>query len=310
MMLSSQYCDGALLGNLRRRTEPNTLSNPHNKKDRHMEQWLSNPMVQGGAAPFVVALLAALVLRPFGGGRYCGIALVLGFITTVYLAGQWQFTPLTSTRKIIVLGLIAMGVGLLLDVLPALRRYAPIPLVVAGAAAVLWVIWPVLGRRDGQDFFLLAGGATIYGALCVMAYTTLSERPRSAASAAIAAGAGTGGAALFGASALLGLFGLSLAAAAGALWLLATAGQLRRMGAVAMLPVGMLSAAIGVAAHVYAKVPWYSLAVLAVVPLLARIPLSTNTPPWLRGMIWVAVTMIAALVAVALTWNVAGAPLL
>src|ERR1700687_1864941 len=69
---------------------------------RRMEEWLNHPAVQGGVAPFVVALIVMLLLQPV---RLGGLAVVAAFCTVVYFVAGFTFIPLTATRKIIVLGL-------------------------------------------------------------------------------------------------------------------------------------------------------------------------------------------------------------
>ena len=61
-----------------------------------MEAFLSNPAVQGGVAPFVVGLVAAIVLRRF---NLAGLTVVAGFCTCAYLLNGLTFAPLTASRR-------------------------------------------------------------------------------------------------------------------------------------------------------------------------------------------------------------------
>ena len=69
---------------------------------------LNHPAVQGGVAPLVVALLIAILLART---RFAWLAIVAGYATTIALTMGFQFSPLTASRKILLLGLIGLGVG-------------------------------------------------------------------------------------------------------------------------------------------------------------------------------------------------------
>ena len=109
-----------------------------------MNDILNNPAVQGGVAPFVAALIVALVL---GRARLGGLAIVAAFATAVFFIAGFNFTPLTATRKIILLGLTAPIVGIFADFAFKPTRFAGVALGLAGAAAALWVFWPVRSQK-------------------------------------------------------------------------------------------------------------------------------------------------------------------
>ena len=144
-------------------------------------------------------------------GRYhIGLAIMAGFLASVALAVGFNFSPLTSTRKLILMALAVIPVAVLLDLRPIdWRRYAPL-LIILGAAAVLWLIWPVLLRREGTALWLLALGCGAYGAWLTTSMDVLNDAPERALSAALALGLGSGGAALLGASAVAGSTGFGL----------------------------------------------------------------------------------------------------
>ena len=77
-----------------------------------MNDILNHPAVQGGGAPFAAALIVALVL---GRVRLGGLSVVAAFATPVFFVAGYSFTPLTATRKIILLGFAAPIVGMLAD---------------------------------------------------------------------------------------------------------------------------------------------------------------------------------------------------
>ena len=78
---------------------------------------LSNPLFQSGIAPFGVSLLLGLIFYRLA-GFWAGIAVVAGFYAAAWLVTDLKFFPLTSTRKILLLGLVALGVGLLFEHAP------------------------------------------------------------------------------------------------------------------------------------------------------------------------------------------------
>ena len=270
-----------------------------------MHDLLINPAFQSGVLPFSAALFAGLLLSRMG-WYWTGLALMVGFVASAYLVAGFQFQPWTSTRKIIALGLGAAALGILLDIYPWSRRWLPIILFVVAAPAVLWVIWPVLQRREGMDFWLLGSGSVFYVGWCVAAMESLRSRPVNAGGAAVALGFGTGAVTLLGASALLGQLGLAIGAAAGAIWLLVTFMRKSEVGSLAMLPAGALLGLLGISGYVYAKAPWYSLALLALVPVCAQMPLPSQLPRWLQAFIALILAGVPAGIATWLVWRVAG----
>ncbi|MEJ2553350.1 MAG: hypothetical protein P8164_05095 [Gammaproteobacteria bacterium] len=270
-----------------------------------MHELMQNPAVQAGILPFITALVLALVLSRLG-WYWAGLALIAGFIATVYVVVGFQFQPWTSTRKIIALGLVAAGLGLLLDIYPWSRRWLPVLLFVLAAVAALWLAWPVLKRRAGMGLWTLGIGSVLFSGWCTAAMESLRAKPAQAGSAAVALGFGSGVVVLLGASALLGELGMALGAAAGALWLLVAATRNARLGSVAMLPAGLLCGLIGIGGHVYAKVPWYSLALLALVPVCVRVPLSSQWPRWILLFVPIVLASFPAAIAVWLVWRVEG----
>jgi len=270
-----------------------------------MHDLLTNPAIQAGLIPFCTALILGLLLKRMG-WYWTGLALTAGFAATVYLVVGFQFQPWTGTRKIIALGLGAAGLGMLLDIYPWSRRWFSGLLFIIMGAAVLWMIWPVLQRRAGLDLWMAGIGSVVFGGWCAVALESLRSKPVQAVGAAVALGFGTGGVALLGASALLGELGLALGAAAGALWLLVTFTRKTDIGSLAMLPAGVLGGLIGIGGHLYAEVPWYSLALLALVPACGHVSIPTQWPHRLQALAALILAGAPAGIAVWLLWHVAG----
>ena len=272
-----------------------------------MDELLTNPVLQAAVIPFVAALVAGIILNQLG-TRGAGLIIVIGFLCCAWLIVDFKLSPLTSTRKIILLGVIAAFTGLLLDIYPVIRRAIPYILFTAGAIAALWVIWPVLVRKEGEEFWFLAAGACVYAGWLMASMERLKMAPIRAGTAALALGVGTGVSAVMGASALLGELGSSIAAASGAYLLLALFFPKQSAGSAFTIPVALLSGMLGIAGNVYATLPWYTLPLLAIITPLACIPLPEQKPLLLKMVLLVLATMPAAIGAIIITWWVEGAP--
>lgn len=272
-----------------------------------IKEWLANPAVQAGVAPFVTALISAALLRRMG-WYWAGAAVVAGFAVAVYLGTGFQFQPWTGTRKIIALVLGAAAMGLLFDLYPYQRRWLLPVTFVAAIAAVLWVVWPVLMRRTGMELGLLALGLGAYAGWCAAAMESLRAKPEAMMGAAVALGFGAGATALLGASALLGQLGLALGAAAFALWLFVAFTRHTHVGSVAALTLGVGAGLIGCGAYVYAKLPWQGLAILAAVPLVAHLVWFRRLPRAAQAIVSLLAAAIPAGAAVWFTLQQTGAP--
>jgi len=272
-----------------------------------VNQLLANPAFQSGLVPFVVALAAALLLRPLG-RALTGISFSVAYYVSAYLVTGLQFMPLTSTRKMLLAGLAAAVLGLVLDWLSPRKRFVPFLLAALGAAAVLWMIWPVIVRKEGAELWSLTAASLVYAGWLIGASHGLRGRPDGAAVAALVLGLGTGISALLGASALLGQLGIAIGVAAGAYVLVDLSRWPVPTGSGFILPAVTLGAMVGIAAVVYARLPWYSLLPLAAVPLLMRVPLPANFSRRRRVLALCAMAAPAAGLAIFLTWRVTGMP--
>jgi hypothetical protein len=270
-----------------------------------MNQLLSDPIFQSAIAPFAAALIIGVLLNLVGGG-WTGLAVTIGFYVSAWLVAGLKLFPLTSTHKILLLGFAAAAVGIILDLYKGPRRYVPALMFVAGAAAAIWVLWPVLTRREGSALWFMAGGAGLYAGWVTAFGDGLRTRPLAAGSVALSLALGTGVSAVFGASALLGQLASSIAAGAGAFLLLGVLMSRQCAGATLSTPIMLLCGLFGVAASVYAKLPWYSLLPLAVIAPLGYIPLRAEKPAWMRALALLLITLPAAVIAILTTRHVTG----
>lgn len=270
-----------------------------------MHELLHHPAVQGGLVPFFVALLVAELLQRL---RLSGLAVAAGFAVTVYLVVGFSFESLTAARKIVLLGLAAPVATVVL--MPFNAAWVRPLLAAAGGGAAIWVAQRILQQQGPTNMFLWSAGIALYCGWMVYWMDMLSAHPARAASAGVALGLGTGAAALLGASALLGLYGMSLGAAAGAFLLIQMLTNSRLpAGRPFTLPLSLIAALTGMLAVLTAELPWYALIALGAIPPVAHaLPVSEKSAVWLQSVLLSAATLACAAAAVFLTWRVAGAP--
>ena len=270
-----------------------------------MQDFLHHPAIQSLLAPFLAALLAAeLLQRP----RLSGLALICAFATTVYLVNGFAFTPLTGSAKLVLTGLAASLVAIVLDYIDS--RWIRPALAAAGAAAALWVALRILQNQEPANMLLWGAGIASYVGWMIFWTTRMQVQPVRAGAAGLALGFGTGVAALFGASASLGAFGMALGAASAAFLLLqmVTSSYLS-CGITFTLPLALIAGLVGTQTVISADLPWYALLPLMAIPLAAQfMPVSQTSRLWLQSMLLSIVPLLLAALAVFLTWRVAGAP--
>jgi hypothetical protein len=265
---------------------------------------LNHPAVQGVAAPFVAALIVALVL---GHVRLAGLAVVAAFATAVFFVAGFTFTPLTATRKIILLALAAPIAGMLADFAFKPTKIGALVLALAGGAGALWAFWPVLAQKEAAQAWLLGGTAVASVAWLIgFSQMYLSDNGIRAGAAGLGLGLGTGIAAILGASASYGLYGIALGAGAGAFLLpQMIAGKKTEAGATFMLTAALTAGLIAAGAMVLAELRWYSVLVLALVPVAATLPVPEKAPLWLQAILVSLYTFVVAGAACALNWQFA-----
>jgi hypothetical protein len=268
--------------------------------------FFDHPAVQGGVAPFVVALAFVGLLRRF---NLAGLAIAAALATTAYFLNGLTIQPLTIARKIILLGLAAAALGFLADALFRPGRALTALLAAAGAACSVWAFWTVLAQKPPGEAALLGGGIAFYVALMIAMLVALQAQPVRAGGAGLGLGLGTGVAAILGASAVYGLYGIALGAGAGAYLLVQMMrGRTIPAGAVFALPAALAAALLGAGAMLLAQLAWYALAVLLLVPAAAFLPLPQKQPVWLQSVVVSLYTFAAAAVAWVLAWQYGGKP--
>lgn len=264
-----------------------------------MNELLSNPIVQSSALPFLVGLVAAAILFPL---RLAGLAAAAGFAAAVLAIGNFAFEPLTAVRKIVVLGGAAALLGALADLAFKPTRFTGGVLGALFGGAALWAFASILSQKSPLDAAVLGAGLVAFTVWLVAATVSLHYDPVRAGAAGLGLGLGAGFASVLSASALLGQYGMALGAASGGFLLLVMVlGARVAAGTTLTLTVSVLGALIAAGAMLLAQLPALSLAALALVPALVRLPLP-RVAGWMQAVVASVYAFVAAGGACALAW--------
>lgn len=268
-----------------------------------MEELTTNPFFQSGILPFTTALIIGLMLRPLG-WYWSGLGLAVAYLVAIYFITGYQLTPLTSTRKIFLLAGTAVVLGLIIDALPKKwQRYLPCLIAITAAAASVWIIWPLLKRLDGQEYWLMIAASVGFAAWSITLTESLRDQSYRAVSTAFCFGLGLSISAMLGASALLGQLAGVMAAAAGAYLLLLLFKVPISVGSNFSFTAATFAALIGISAVTYADLAWYALIPLALIPLAARLPVKESWHPSLKTIVTTLYPLPLALISIYITWQ-------
>jgi len=245
-----------------------------------LDELLANPAIQGGVAPFLVALVIAGLFYRIN--ILAGLAIVAGFITTVMLTTGIAFEPLTSTRKITLLVMIIPVLAIILQLIDKYNDFTIRVFHVFASAAVLWVLWPVISNNPSIEMLFLTLSYIVYAAWMMKVFMRMNEQPAIVTSTAVTGvGIAIGGSALIGASALLGQLGLALAATGGAFLLVQLISKSDEdSGLTLTMTSAMIAALVLPVAIEYAQVPWIVLPIVVLIPLLAFYPFEDEDRIW------------------------------
>ena len=265
-----------------------------------MSEFFEHPAVQGGAAPFVVALIVGLAL---GRTRYAWLAILAGYLTMVMLSTGISFSPLTASRKIVLIAIVAAVAGLVADRVAAKSRLLMWILVVVAGLAAAWAFITVLAQRDAGQGWLQGFGLAAFTALMAAAMLSLRNDPLRAGAASVGLGVAAGIAAVL--SAYIGalLAGIAVAVSAGALllaWVITS--RPAAPGIFGTLMVGVMVALFAEGALMLAQLPWYALVLMLLVPLAVRLPVKESAPVIVRAFLLTVYALAAAAIPIAAAW--------
>lgn len=264
-----------------------------------MEELLNNPAVQGGLAPFVAALVAAFALFP---ARLAGLAVAAAIGCAVYLIGGFAFPPVSAQQKILLIALAVPALGLVVDLAFKPTRAAGPVLGLIFGALVLWVGFNVLKQKEMPALLAAGGGVFALVAWLTGSLFALRDEPVRAGAAALALGLGIAVSAFLSASGSYAQYGASVAAGAGAFLLVQMLlGRSIAAGATFTLSAGVACGMLLAGAALASPLPWYSAAVLCLVPVATLLPLP-RAGVWLQAVVASAYGGIAAAAACLLSW--------
>lgn len=238
-----------------------------------MDQILNRPEVQSAVLPFVVGLSLYLLLQKVTVNAWIW-SVFTAFLISAGLINGLTVTPLTGTRKIILLVLASfIFAGFIYQMIAGINTRRAVSYVV-GVSALLWVFWKVMIRMDAVDMALFLASGIGLVLWLIWAFERIGDSDTKLHGAGFSLLLGSGLSATAGASALLGQLALSMAVASGAVllgWVLK--GKATGSTPGSTLAYALAAALFGMAAVMFARTPWYAL-----VPL-ASIPLATSLVP-------------------------------
>lgn len=273
-----------------------------------MTDWINHPGFQAAVAPFILAFLVALLSNRFR-ESLSGLSIFAGFIVTTLLITDISFEPLTSTRKIILVTILASIVGVIFQFTTLRRRYITATLATCSAIAALWILWPVLIRKELLDATIMGISSAIYCIWITIIFSNINSKSIKMSSAATTLGITTGGAATIGASAFLGQLSMSLGFAAIAYLcahILLKHNRNQSTDTIFSTSFAIPIALLAMASTVYAKLPWYVLPLLALQPLMTYIPFTNHGSVYKRAILLILLTMVPGIAVLYLTWEYAG----
>ena len=275
-----------------------------------MDQFLARPEFQSAVIPFGAALLVYAGARKFTAVAWVG-AVFVAFLVSVLLINGVTITPLTGTRKIILLVLASLIVAALA---PYLVRRIELQRAVAPVLtllALLWVFWKVVARMEITGILLFLGGGLALVLALAWAFERIARNDARLHGAGFGLLLGVGLSATAGASALLGQLALAMAAATGGMllaWVLT--GKAVKSGSfdssISTLPYVLAAALFGLAATVFARMPWYALVPLALIPLAARLVPVKPGSRFLAALVYALPGLVIALAVAFWVWQAGG----
>jgi hypothetical protein len=273
-----------------------------------VQEWLNLVWVHDGLVPFFAGLVAAELFNRL---RLSGLAILAGVSATVYLAGRGVFSlaPANAYERVTTLAMAATAAGLILDLVPRLRRWVAAAMALAAAGLTIWTTWPAVTLQTWISVLVPAGLGMVYAVWTAGTLTLLADAPERAGAVGVGLGGSIGACALSMASAPLASLAFAAAAASGAYLLIQILSNERlACGTTFALPLAAVCALVPPALALTGGLAWYLLPALALVPAAALIPLSERLQTRVRAMLALAIALAAGAAVIALTWSASGSP--
>lgn len=234
-----------------------------------MDQIFTRPEIQSAVVPFIVSFLVYLSLRRQTSSAWIW-AVFAAFLISVGLINGLTITPLTGTRKIILLILVSFMLAASIGVFVADIKLRRAILTAFAVLALLLVFWKIAMRKEALDMAVFFAGSLALVLILTWSFERIGDNFTRLHGAGFSLLIGTGLSATAAASALLGQLALSLSAASAAVllgWVIkGDAENGKRSNAT--LPYALAATLLGLAAVILARLPWYALIPLALIPLV------------------------------------------
>ncbi len=259
--------------------------------------------LMGLVGPLIVAFVLAIALART---RFAWLAIAAGYVTAIAFTAGFAFFPLTVARKTVLVGLFVPLVGIAFDIMrrPS-RRIAPAVAVSAGAVSV-WVFLTILEQHELMNMAAVGAGIALFVTALVGATLSLRDDGLKVGAAGLGLGLATGICGVLSASIGYLIAGVAVASAAGALLLVQVLLSRNLVpGFIGGLSIAMLTALFAAGSLLLAKLPWYAMPLLLLVPAAVALPVPERAPRIARAAILTAYAHIAAAVPILAAWHAA-----
>jgi hypothetical protein len=272
-----------------------------------VSEFLDHPAVQGGIAPFIVALIVAFAL---GRTRFVWLAIMPAYATMVALDTGFSLFPPTVARKTWLIGLLAPLAGVAADrYRRSSQRITPTLIVFAGLISI-WVFRTVLQNHGGVEALVAGAGIAVFVATMTAAVLRLRDDGLRCGAAGLGLGIASGIAGILSASIGALVAGVAIAAACAAMLLVQIVLARRSApGFTGALPIGLIVALIAAGTQQLALLPWYALPLLLAVPIAVSLPAPRPGPLFSQALVLAGLALAAATLPIAAAWYAASTSL-
>lgn len=266
-----------------------------------MNEMLQSPLFQSAILPFVVALVAAELFQRL---RLSGLAVIAAFCATLFFTYDFAFWPLTAIRKLELAVLAGTALALAIDILLSKSRFIFILPPIFAALATLWVLSSAFSQVAPAHKWQYVGGVALFVAWLAAACDGLRDDSVKSSAAAWGLGLGAGLAAWLAGSSLPGMFGVSVGCASAAyLFIQVFSDQRLPAGRAFVFPASLITGLAAAAAVMLGKLPWIVMPVLAIIPLLVRLPVGKKISVRGRALAAVAFASVPAAISIFIVWR-------
>ncbi len=254
-------------------------------------------------APLLVAFVLAIALART---RFAWLAIAAGYAMAIAFTSGFTFLPLTVARKTLLVGILVPLAGIALDMLPRPSRGIAPALAIGAGATSVWVFLTILEQRDVVNLVAVGAGIALFVAALVGATLSLRDDGVRVGAAGLGLGLATGICGVLSASIGYLIAGVAVASAAGAMLLVQVLLSRNIVpGYIGGLSIAMLTALFAAGSLLLAKLPWYAMPLLLLVPASVTLPVPERAPRIARAAILAAYALVAAAFPILAAWYAA-----